>query len=157
MALLTTNTLTDFGIAIAAVIKLIVGNNPGCIARELQKLQYPNKNFIPEAELEATLSSLYLTNKGMFWQVLQACPWNYGNNNWTNKPEVREKLSALVKTDATAKGGQFWQNFLNILQPQSTQQNPTITETTPNTMGIIALVGVAIVLLVVFFVILKKM
>lgn len=157
MALFTTDKLTDFGIAIAAVIKLAIGNHAGCLARKLQELQYPNKNFIPESELESTLFSLYLTNKEMFWAVLRSCPWNYGNNNWTNSPKVREKLSALMKTDTTAKGGDFWQNILNMLQPQSTITNPTITETTPNTTGIIALVAVAIILLVVFFIVLKKM
>lgn len=160
MALFTKKEFTDFGVAIASVIKLAVGNHPGCLARELQKKEYPNRNFIPEGELEAALSQLYITNKNMFWEILRACPWNYGNNNWTNEPKVREKLSASVTRaggDATAKKGEFWQNLLSILQPQSTTQNPTITETKPNTTGIIALVAVAIGLIVVFFIVFKKM
>lgn len=110
----------DYNIAILAVIKMIVENNAGCVARKLKDAGYETKNFIPSAELESVLFQLHMANPTVFFWVMRHCDWNYGNNNWTNEPKYRDQIIANVKihTGAEVDKSNWWSTTINYLQKQ---------------------------------------
>lgn len=108
----------DYNMAILSVIKMIVDNNPGCVARELQKNGYETKNFIPSPELESVLFKLYIIDKKLFFKVMKNCEWNYGINNWTNDVKYRDQIiSAIEKfTHNKVDKTNFWNTAINYLE-----------------------------------------
>lgn len=112
---------SDYNIAILSVIKIIVENNAGCVARKLKEVGYETKVYIPTSELEAALFQLHSANRNLFFKVMKNCEWNNGNNNWTNNPQYKEQiLSAVSKyTGTQADKLNWWNATMDYLNQQS--------------------------------------
>ena len=111
----------DYNIAVLSVIKMIVENNAGCVARKLKQSGYETKSFIPNPELESALFQLHTANPKVFFQVMKECEWNNGNNNWTNESVYRKQiLSAVEKhTGLQVDKSNWWGTTIAYLQKQS--------------------------------------
>lgn len=112
---------SDYNIAIVSVIKMIVDNNAGCVARKLREAGYETKDFIPASELESALFQLHTANSQLFFKVMTNCEWNHGNNNWTNNQKYRDQiLSAVSKyTGMQVDKSNWWQVTMDYLKQQS--------------------------------------
>lgn len=111
----------DYNIAIVSVIKMIVDNNAGCVARKLKTVGYEPKNFIPASELESALLQLHTVNRKLFFEVMAQCEWNYGNNNWTNNPLYRDQIYKAVSKYSGKQVDKlnWWKVTLDYLKQQS--------------------------------------
>ena len=64
--------VSDYNIAILSMIKIIVDNNSGCVARRLKENGYKNsQNIIPAGELESALFQLHTGNRNLFFEVMK--------------------------------------------------------------------------------------
>lgn len=140
-------TIEEYNKSVASIIKLIVANNPGGVAKALRQAGYETKDYIPVSELESALFQLHSANSNQFYEVLKTVSWNYGNNNWTNEPQYRDQISMLVADTATTNGmdtqrgvADWFKTALDYLQEQST----TIT-TTPGKLGMGFYIGLFLV------------
>ena len=142
-------TIEEYNKSVASIIKLIVANNPGGVAKALRQAGYETKDYIPASELESALYQLHSANSNQFYEVLKTVSWNYGNNNWTNEPQYRDQISMLVADTATTNGNamattrgvaDWFKTAVYYLQEQST----TIV-TTPGKLGIGFYVGLFLV------------
>lgn len=111
----------DYNIAVLSVIKMIVDNNAGCVARKLKEAGYETKNFIPSSELESALFQLHTANRQLFFEVMEKCEWNNGNNNWTNNPQCKAQILSAVSNYAgtQADKSNWWNITLDYLKKQS--------------------------------------
>lgn len=111
----------DYNIAIVSVIKMIVENNAGCVARKLKEVGYETKSFIPAPELEVALFQLHNADAATFYKVMNNCEWNYGNTNWTNDNKYKEQIMSAVQTHTGKKVDKhnWWDTMINYLKQQS--------------------------------------
>lgn len=111
----------DYNIAVASIIKIIVANNAGCVARTLRQAGYPTMDKIPHSELEATLFTVHSVNKYLFYEIMKRCEWNMGNNNWTNDVTYRDQLMSAVQqhTGMAVDKNNWWNSAINFLESQS--------------------------------------
>lgn len=132
-------TIEEYNKSVGSIIKLIVANNPGGVAKGLRQAGYETKDYIPASELESALYQLHSANSPQFYEVLKTVSWNQGNNNWTNEPQYREQITELI-ADTTATNGNamattrgvadWFKTALDYLQEQS-----TTVVTTPGKLG----------------------
>lgn len=111
----------DYNIAVLSVIKMIVQNNAGCVARKLREAGYETRDFIPASEIESALFQLHTIEPKLFYQVMRNCEWNMGNTNWTNDSKVREQIISVVQTHTgqNADKANWWNITIDYLQKQS--------------------------------------
>lgn len=111
----------DYNMAIISIIKMIVENNAGCVARKLKEVGYETKSYIPASELESALLQLHTVNKKTFFNVMANCEWNHGNNNWTNNPEYKNQIFSAVSkyTGKKVDKSNWWKVTLQHLKQQS--------------------------------------
>lgn len=147
-------TPQDYNKALATVIKMIVANNAGGVARALMNMGYPTRNKIPSSELESAMFTLYSASPEKFYEVLKSIPWLYNNNNWTNNAEYRSEIMELLggTTRSEVSRGNWWDVVLELIKPPVDQYAPPQNE---NTRGVIfwsgmllITIGVVVVLIV---------
>ena len=111
--------MEEYNAGIVAVIKMIVENNSGCVARKLRAVGYISKyDKIPTLELEAQLLKVYMGQEELFFDIMRQCEWNYGNNNWTNNPIIRDQILSAVEEHTKTKVDKtnWWPIAINHLQ-----------------------------------------
>lgn len=119
-------TSQQYNKGIATIVKTIVANNAGGVARALKEAGYETKNYIPASELESVLLQLSLANRDKFFEVLKAVPWNNGDVA-TNQPQVRETLMKLVDAQPgspLARSGDWWDILLSLFTQQAPPPPP---------------------------------
>lgn len=144
-------TAKEYNKGVATIVKTIVANNAGGVARALKDAGYPTKNYIPSSELEAVLLQLSMTDHNKFVEVIKNVPWNNGDVA-TNTPQVREALMKLVNAQPgseLARSGNWWDIILGLF----TQQQPPPPQQAPpsNIWGNLALAVVATVTAVLIY------
>lgn len=111
--------MNDYNIAILAVIKMIVDNNAGCVARKLRETGYKStQDVIPAGEMESALFQLHTGQRDLFFDVMKKCQWNNGIKNWTNDNNIYEKIISSVqkRTGITVDKNNWWSVTMNYLQ-----------------------------------------
>lgn len=111
--------MEEYNTGIVAVIKMIVDNNSGCVARKLRAVGYVSKfDKIPTPVLESELLKLYMAEETLFFDIMRKCEWNYGNNNWTNNPIIRDQILSAVEEHTKVKVDKtnWWEIAINHLQ-----------------------------------------
>lgn len=111
----------DYNLAVASIIKIIVANNAGCVARLLRQYGYPTADKIPASELEATLFTVHCASPELFYSILSKCEWNHRNNNWTNSEQVSEQIVSCVQIHIQRQVDKtnWFKSVINHLQSQS--------------------------------------
>jgi hypothetical protein len=105
--------------AISLTIPIIVQNNAAGVARVLRQLGYEKKTIIPAAELEAKMFQLYLADPKKFFAALANIEWLQSETE-TNKPEIKNKLIAIVGLQETPDTkGDWWKKLVSMLKQEA--------------------------------------
>lgn len=132
-------TTEQYNKSIALLISMIVANNAGGVKRALKEAGYNSTyDFVPPAELESVLFKIHGADRIKFFEILKKVDWNFGNNNWTNKPEYRDQIIKLVgqangNTQLAKKD--WWQSAIAFIQGTPPTTTVSTTETPARGVG----------------------
>ena len=113
--------VSDYNMAVLSMIKIIVDNNAGCVARKLKEAGYKStQDVIPAGEMESALFQLHTGQRALFFDVMKKCQWHSGIRNWTNDQKYQNRIISAVEkfTGNQVDKDNWWNTAIDYLQNQ---------------------------------------